>query len=96
MAFEGFASLKLLTLLRKIKTNRERGFHMKIDEIKIPQDPDERESFLASYAVELDHQKARALGFPRYYVKDGFLVEERNGQLRKIKPITRNLINETQ
>ena len=47
---------------------------MRIDEIKIPQDPDERESFLASYAVELDHQKARALGLPRYYVKDGFLV----------------------
>ena len=67
---------------------------MRIDEIKIPQDPDEREYFLASYAVELDHQKARALGLPRYYVKDGFLVEERNGQLRKIKPITRNPLDE--
>ena len=62
---------------------------MRIDEIKIPQDPDERESFLASYAVELDHQKARALGLPRYYVKDGFLVEERN-----VKPIMRNPLDE--
>ena len=67
---------------------------MRIDEIKIPQDPDERESFLASYAVELDHQKPRDIRLPLYYVKDGFLVEERNGQRRKIKPIMRNPLDE--
>ena len=40
---------------------------MHITEIDIPKDEDERESFLASYAVYLANQKARALGLPRYY-----------------------------
>lgn len=40
---------------------------MHITEIAIPEDKDERESFLASYAVALAYQKARVLGLPRYY-----------------------------
>ena len=62
---------------------------MHITEIDIPIDEDERESFLASYAVYLANQKARVLGFPRYYVKDGYLVEERNGKFKKLKRITK-------
>lgn len=63
---------------------------MHITEIDTPQDEDERESFLASYAVYLANQKARALGLPRYYLKDGYLVEERNGKIKKLKRITKD------
>lgn len=63
---------------------------MHITEITIPEDTDERESFLASYAVALAHQKARALGLPRYYLKDGYLVEERNGKIKRLERITKD------
>ncbi|WP_297023841.1 hypothetical protein [uncultured Dialister sp.] len=48
------------------------------------------ESYLAAKAVDLSHQEARALGLPRYYVEDGFLIEERNGKKKQLKKISRN------
>lgn len=36
------------------------------------------------------NQRARAKGLPLYYVKDGYLVEERRGKFKKLARITRN------
>lgn len=58
---------------------------MDLSKLKIPQDEEGRLSFLPEYAVELEHLKARALGVPRYYALDGYLVEELDGKIKKNK-----------
>lgn len=63
---------------------------MYLNGIKLPKDRDERDTFLAAYAVALANQRARAKGLPLYYVKDGYLVEERRGKFKKLTRITRN------
>ena len=50
-------------------------------------DPDTIESVLAVKSVDLAHQEARALGLPRYYYENGYLIEERNGEKKRLKPI---------
>lgn len=63
---------------------------MRLDKIKIPKDQDARDAILPVYAVELAKERARAQGLPLYYLKDGFLVEERRGKIKKLERITRN------
>lgn len=63
---------------------------MRLDKIKIPKDQDARDAILPVYAVELAKERARAQGLPLYYLKDGFLVEERCGKIKKLECITKN------
>lgn len=63
---------------------------MRLDKIKIPKDQDARDAILPVYAVELAKARARAQGLPLYYLKDGFLVEERCGKIKKLERITKN------
>ena len=63
---------------------------MYLNGIKLPKNRDERDIFLAAYAVARANQRARAKGLPLYYVKDGYLVEERRGKFKKLARITRN------
>lgn len=60
--------------------------------IELPDDQDGRDVFLAAYAVYLAHKKARERGLPMYYVKDGYLVEERDGHFKKLQKVTKNEI----
>lgn len=52
----------------------------------------ENEPYLARKAVDLAHQKAATLNVPHYYVEDGWLVEDKAGQKKLLKKITRNAI----
>lgn len=54
---------------------------------------DNREAYLASLAVAMDHQKARALGLPRYYMEDGYLIEEKDGRKKRLAPLERERIH---
>ena len=54
---------------------------------KMKYDPDTIESVLAVKSVDLAHQEARALGLPRYYYENGYLIEERNGEKKRLQPI---------
>lgn len=63
---------------------------MRLDKIKIPKDQDARDAILPVHAVELAKERARAKGLPLYYMKDGFLVEERRGKIKKLMLIKRD------
>ena len=71
---------------------------MYIDDIKelkgieIPDDQDGRDVFLAAYGVHLARKRAIEHGWPLYYVKDGYLVEERDGHFKKLQKVTKNEI----